>query len=94
LLDRRSTRRARICPAPALAWLATDARPALGVALALVLLEAVPMATVVQADIATREPVTNVLQWDNADVERLALAVVMTVAMGWVLHRRTRPHPR
>jgi hypothetical protein len=27
-------------------------------------------------------------------VEKLALAIVMTVAMAWMLRRRTRPHPR
>jgi hypothetical protein len=79
---------------PALAWLATDARPALGVALALVISEAAPLATAVQAHITTRRPVANVWQWDSADVEKLILAVVMTVAMAWMLRRRTRPHPR
>jgi hypothetical protein len=80
---------------PALAWLATDARPALGVALALVVSQAVPLATFVQVDIAEHEPVASVWQWhQSADVEKLALAVVMTVAMAWMLRRRTRPHPR
>ncbi|MCW2932136.1 MAG: hypothetical protein JWM19_3098 [Actinomycetia bacterium] len=67
---------------PALAWLATDARPALGVALAHVMSEAVPLATAVQAGIADHEPVANVWQWDSMGVEKLALTVVMTVALG------------
>ena len=76
---------------PALAWLTTDARPALGVALAFVLSKAVPLATEV---IATSQPVATVLQREIINVEMLILAVVMTVAMAWMLRRRTRPHPR
>ena len=76
---------------PALAWLATDARPALGVALALAVTEAVPLATAVQGDIAAREPVANVLLWDSTDVEKLALAVAATVAMAWMLRRGPGP---
>jgi hypothetical protein len=79
---------------PALAWLVTDARPALGVALTLVVSQAVPLAAAVQANIADHEPVANVWQWNSMDVEKLALAVVMTVTMAWMLRRRTRPHPR
>jgi len=79
---------------PALAWLATDARPALGVALALAVSEAVPLATDVQLDINNGEPVSDVWQWYSTDVEKLALAVVLTVAMTWMLRRRTRPDPR
>jgi hypothetical protein len=79
---------------PALAWLATDARPALGVAIAFVLSKAGPLATAVQGMIATRHPVANVLQREIINVEMLILAVVMTVAMAWMLRRRTRPHPR
>jgi hypothetical protein len=80
---------------PALAWLATDARPALGVALALVVSQAVPLATFVQVDIAEHEPVASVWQWhQSADVEKLTIAIVLTVAMAWMLRRRTRPHPR
>jgi hypothetical protein len=79
---------------PALAWLVTDARPALGVALALLVSEAVPLATTVQGNIATREPVASIWQSDSADVEKLALAIVMTVAVAWLLRRRTRVHPR
>jgi hypothetical protein len=79
---------------PALAWLATDARPALGVALALVVTEAVPLATNVQADLGDHFPVASLWQSYSTDVEKLALAVVMTVAMAWMLRRRTRPHPR
>jgi len=78
---------------PALAWLATDARPALGVALALVLSQAVPLATAVQGAIVNRRPVAYVWQWDSSNVEKLAFAVVMTVAIAWLLRRRTRPHP-
>ena len=76
---------------PALAWLTTDARPALGVALAFVLSKAVPLATAV---IATSQPVATVLQREIINVEMLTLAVVMTVAIAWMLRRRTRPHPR
>jgi hypothetical protein len=79
---------------PALAWLATDARPALGVALAHVLSEAVPLATAVQAGIAHHQPVANAWQWDSMGLEKLALTVTMTVALAWMLRRRTRPHPR
>jgi hypothetical protein len=79
---------------PALAWLATDARPALGVALGVVVSEAVPLATFMQADIVDHEPVANVWQWDSMDVEKLILAVVMTVVLAWMLRWRTRPHPR
>jgi hypothetical protein len=79
---------------PALAWLATDARPALGVALALVVTEAVPLATNVQADLGDHFPVASLWQSYSTDVEKLALAVVMTVATAWMLRRRTRPRPR
>jgi hypothetical protein len=79
---------------PALAWLATDARPALGVALAIVVSEAVPLATIVQANFYDREPAVNLWRWINMDVEKLALAVAMTAALAWMLRRRTRPHPR
>jgi hypothetical protein len=91
---------------PALAWLATDARPALGVAVALVVSEAYALATTVpsQAEVITGSaghetvvsivPGVSVWQWGNMDVEKLALAVVMTVATAWMLRRRTRPHPR
>ena len=76
---------------PALAWLVTDARPALGVALARVVSQAVPVATVVQAGIAAHQPVTNVWQGDSMGVEELALAVAMTVALAWMLRQQTRP---
>ena len=79
---------------PALAWLATDARPALGVALALVVSEALPLATVLQADIARRDSVANVWPGESTDVAKLAFAVVMTAAMAWLLRRRTRPRQR
>ncbi len=80
---------------PALAWLVTDARPALGVALALVLSQAVPLAAFVQEDIADHQPVTGLWQWNQSpDVQKLALGVAMTMAMAWMLRRRTRPHPR
>ena len=79
---------------PALAWLATDARPALGVALAHVVAEALPLATAVQAGIADHQRVANVWQWDGMGLEKLALAVVMTAALAWMLRRRTQPHPR
>jgi hypothetical protein len=77
---------------PALAWLATDARPALGVALAFLVSQAVPVAIAVQADITSRRPLANVLQGDS-DVQQLVLAVVMTVAMAWMLRRRAWPRP-
>jgi hypothetical protein len=79
---------------PALAWLATDARPALGVALAVGVSEAAPLATMVQANIYDHDRAANLWRWINMDVEKLALAIVMTVAMAWMLRRRTRPHPR
>jgi hypothetical protein len=56
--------------------------------------EAVPLATAVQAGIARHEPVANAWQWDSMGAEKLALAVAMTVALAWMLRRRTRPHPR
>jgi hypothetical protein len=79
---------------PALAWLATDTRPALGVALAHVLSQAVTLATFVQVDISEHEPVASFWQWDSMGVVKLTLTVMMTVAIAWVLRRRTRPHPR
>jgi hypothetical protein len=90
---------------PALAWLATDARPALGVAIALVVSEAYALATTLpvvavvatgtagHVSVVTVGPVVSVWQWDNIDVEKLALAVVMTTAMAWMLRRRTRTSP-
>jgi hypothetical protein len=77
---------------PALAWLATDARPALGVALALAVSEVVPLATLLQIGIAYHGHVGSFWQWASMDVE--AIAVAATVAMAWMLRRRTRPHPR
>jgi len=62
----------RCWPAPA-----ASARPALGVAIALV----------------GSQAETLVGQRDSMDVEKLTLAVMMTVAMAWMLRRRTRPHP-
>jgi hypothetical protein len=81
-------------PILALAWLATDARPALGVALALAVLETVPLATMVQLGIAANdhERVASPWTWESIYME--ALFVVMTVAMAWMLRRRARPHPR
>lgn len=91
---------------PALAWLVTDVRPALGVAIALVVSEAYALATtapvkvVALFSIGAHEPVVSVeqivsvWQWDSMDVDQLIFAVVMTVAMAWMLRRRTRPHPR
>jgi hypothetical protein len=75
-----------------LAWLATDARPAFGVALAIVVSQVAPLATMVQVGIADPERVANPWQWASMDVE--ALAVAATVAMAWMLRRRTRPQPR
>jgi hypothetical protein len=90
---------------PALAWLATDARPALGVAIALVVSEAYNLATTdpLTAMVTTGVPGHEVVhvysppsvwQWGNADVQKLALAVVLTTAMGWLLRRRTRSRLR
>lgn len=79
---------------PALAWLATDARPALGVAVALVVSEAARLATSAEGIIGTPQPVAYILQRDLMGVAKLILAVVMTMAMAWMLRRRTRPHPR
>ncbi len=33
-------------------------------------------------------------RWINMDVEKLALAVTITVTPAWMLRRRTRPYPR
>jgi len=79
---------------PALAWLATDARPALGVALAVVMSQVLIVAAPVQAYIFGQQPSTDVWQWDSTDVENLALAVVIAGAVAWMLGRRTRPYPR
>lgn len=79
---------------PALAWLATDARPALGVALASFVSQAVPLAATMQLYIATRQPVASIVQWNGTNIGKLALAVVLTVAMAWLVRRRTRPHLR
>ena len=73
----------------ALAWLTADVRPALGVALALVVSEVVPLATLVQFGIAYHGHVGSAWQWASMDVE--ALAVAATVVMAWMLRRRTRP---
>jgi hypothetical protein len=79
---------------PALAWLATDARPALGVALAYFVSQAVPLAATMQLYIATRQPVASLVQWNGTNIGKLALAAVLTVALARLLRRRTRPHPR
>jgi hypothetical protein len=78
---------------PALAWLATDARPALGVTLAFLVSQAVPLAATMQLYIATRQPVASIVQWNGTTIGKLALAVVLTVAMAWLVRRRTRPRP-
>jgi hypothetical protein len=79
---------------PALAWLATDARPALGVALAYFVSQAVPLAATMQLYIATRQPVASLVQWNGTNIGKLALAAALTVALARLLRRRTRPHPR
>jgi hypothetical protein len=78
---------------PAVAWLATDARPALGVALAVGASELVPMATIVQANIYDRQTPLDLWRWIAMDAAKLALAIAMTVALAWMLRRRTRPRP-
>ena len=78
---------------PALAWLATDARPALGAVLAIGASEAVPMATIAQFNIYDGHPVADIWQWIASAAAGLGLAVAMTVALAWLLRQQTRPRP-
>jgi len=78
---------------PALAWLATDARPALGVVLAVGASEVIPIATIAQINIYDGQPLANLWSWIAVAAGELALAVAMTAALALLLHRRTRPRP-
>jgi hypothetical protein len=79
---------------PTLCWLATDARPALGLAVFLLVSEILAVINGTQAALVLNESAGAFWREYGSNLESLAFATAITAAGAWLLRRRTRPHPR
>jgi len=73
-----------------LGWLVTDTRPALGVALSLLVWKLAEYIPAIQEVVVNKAPLMVLWTWDTAIFEILALAVGMAAATLLILHWRTR----
>jgi hypothetical protein len=79
---------------PVLCWFVTDVRPALGLAVFLLVSEILAVIDGVQATVILNESAGAFWQAYGANLESLAFAVAITAAGTWLLRRQTRMHPK
>ncbi|HTU75308.1 MAG TPA: hypothetical protein VMG38_17475 [Trebonia sp.] len=73
-----------------LGWLVTDTRPALGVALSLVVGQLALYIPAIQEVVMDRAPIVLLWTWDTTIFKVLGLAAAMVATTLLILHRRTR----
>ncbi|HEY6790588.1 MAG TPA: hypothetical protein VI365_25100, partial [Trebonia sp.] len=75
---------------PTLCWLATDARPALGLAVYLLVSEVLAVINGTQTTLVLNEPAGAFWRAYGSNLESLAFAAAIVAAGVWLLRRQTR----